>query len=88
MGPGFRTMETVVNRTVHIKCIATGIPPPRVTWNVDGKPLLAGSRIELLNNGSQLRLLGVQSSQEGRYSCIARNKIGQAEADIFLEVTG
>ena len=85
-GPGFRTMQTAVNRTVEIRCETTGIPTPTVTWNIDSKPLLAGNRIEMHQNGSILRLTGVQTSQEGRYSCLARNKIGQAEADIFLEV--
>ncbi|VDK78629.1 unnamed protein product [Anisakis simplex] len=45
------------------------------------------NRIPVLQNGTVLRLLGVQSSQEGRYSCTASNKVGRAEADTFLQIT-
>lgn len=27
-------------------------------------------------------------NQEGRYSCMARNKVGRAEADTFLQLIG
>lgn len=44
--------------------------------------------MQIRNNGTVLVLSEVQTNQEGRYSCIATNKVGRAEADIFLQVTG
>uniref|UniRef100_A0A914V1R3 Ig-like domain-containing protein n=1 Tax=Plectus sambesii TaxID=2011161 RepID=A0A914V1R3_9BILA len=87
VGPGFRTIDSIVNQTVQIECRTTGIPSPQVSWTHDGRPLLANPSVELLNNGSVLRLSTIQTPQEGRYTCTAVNKIGRAEADTFVQVT-
>jgi hemicentin len=75
VGPGFRTIDSIVNQTVQIECRTTGIPTPQVSWSHDGKPLLAGPSVEMINNGSVLRISAIQSAQEGRYTCTAVNKV-------------
>lgn len=87
-GPSFRTMEVVSNQTVYIKCEISGIPIPEVDWYLDGQKKFFSST-EILHNGTMLQISGVNSERhEGRYTCVARNKIGKAEADIFLEIIG
>ncbi|KAH7713692.1 Protein HIM-4 b [Aphelenchoides avenae] len=41
----------------------------------------------MLNNATTLRLRAVAAKDEGRYTCLAANKVGKAEADVFLQVT-
>ncbi|VDN03059.1 unnamed protein product [Thelazia callipaeda] len=85
--PAFRTIESVLNQTVSMECKATGIPAPNNVWSFDGRTIFPSDKIQILNNGTVLLLQEVQVSQEGRYSCISTNKVGKAEADIFLHVT-
>lgn len=42
----------------------------------------------MLHNATTLRLRSVAAKDEGRYTCLAANKVGKAEADVFLQVTG
>lgn len=89
-GPSFRTMEAVSNQTIQIKCEISGIPIPEVDWYLDGQEIFSDyNSAQILHNGTTLQISNVDlEKHEGRYTCVARNKIGKAEADIFLEIIG
>lgn len=89
-GPSFRTMEAVSNQTIYIQCDISGIPIPEVDWYQDGEKIFSGHKsAEILNNGTTLQISEIDSTRhEGRYTCSARNKVGIAEADIFLQIIG
>lgn len=87
-GPTFRNIEGIVNQTLQIECRTSGIPEPKIEWTKDARPLSLGSNMELLYNGTILRLYNIESTHEGRYSCTAMNKIGRAEIDAFIQVIG
>lgn len=89
------------NQDVSLFCDATGVPQPVISWLYDGKIVFNSSRAEvdwrrqiLKGLGFQvypdgtLLLRGIQTHDQGRYSCKAENSVGKAEADTFLEVTG
>ncbi|KAM3729101.1 Hemicentin-2 [Dirofilaria immitis] len=82
----FRTIESILNQTIHIGCKTTGIPMPKIIWSFNGRTIFPSEKIQILNNDTLLVLKEVQVNQEGRYSCMATNKVGKAEADAFLQV--
>ncbi|KAL3079001.1 hypothetical protein niasHS_014783 [Heterodera schachtii] len=85
----YGTLEVLTGQTVQLECQPNGIPMPEIKWTHNGQTVEAseGGRIQLLNNSTQLRIDRVQrSSNAGRYSCVATNKIGRTEMDTFVEV--
>ncbi|KAL3123123.1 hypothetical protein niasHT_005056 [Heterodera trifolii] len=85
----YGTLEVLTGQTVQLECQPNGIPMPEIKWTHNGQTVEAteGGRIQLLNNSTQLRIERVQrSSDAGRYSCVATNKIGTTEMDTFVEV--
>uniref|UniRef100_A0A915CT05 Ig-like domain-containing protein n=1 Tax=Ditylenchus dipsaci TaxID=166011 RepID=A0A915CT05_9BILA len=88
-GPVFRNLESILNQTVQLHCQTNGIPQPEVEWFQDGQRIFSGSNsLEILKNGTVLRVNGIQLEHEGRYTCMATNKVGKAEADTFVQVIG
>jgi len=66
-----------------------GAPSPRVSWLKDGHRVDAGSELDgvrrMLSNGSLL-LGDAQSSDAGRYTCLAQNVAGDASRHFDLQV--
>uniref|UniRef100_A0A914ZCP1 Ig-like domain-containing protein n=1 Tax=Panagrolaimus superbus TaxID=310955 RepID=A0A914ZCP1_9BILA len=86
MGASFRTMDSISNQTVPIYCRTSGIPFPSIEWFFGDKKIEQSANYEIGENGTLLRVKNVQSKDVGRYSCVAKNKVGRAESDVFLEV--
>uniref|UniRef100_A0AC34Q1K0 Ig-like domain-containing protein n=1 Tax=Panagrolaimus sp. JU765 TaxID=591449 RepID=A0AC34Q1K0_9BILA len=82
-----RTIDSISNQTVPIHCRTTGIPPPSIEWYFSDKRIDPSEKYEIVENGTVLRIHNIQSDEAGRYSCVARNKIGEAQTDVFIEVT-
>nr|XP_015827628.2 hemicentin-1 [Nothobranchius furzeri] len=79
-------MGAVVNSTVVLHCDVTGHPAPIVSWLRDGKPVHSDSQHHVSEDGSRLQLLSVQVSDMAGYSCVAENKVGNAEKHFSLMV--
>ncbi|KAL4608866.1 matrix-remodeling-associated protein 5 [Arapaima gigas] len=65
---------------LHLNCIASGDPGPRVIWRIPSKKLVDAHysfdpRIKVFSNGT-LTVDGVTEKDEGDYLCVARNKMG------------
>ena len=90
----------IVNRSISLECPATGIPSPTVSWMKDAQPLRTDRcesvnsyayphnycRVTLSTNNQTLKIDPVATGDEGRYTCMATNKAGNAEQDFNLEV--
>ena len=72
-----------------LDCVATGNPPPTVSWFFNSVPLPSPSipRIQQASNGS-LILSPVEGGDEGGYICRARNIAGMESATFQLRVYG
>ena len=66
-------------------CPAKGIPPPKKMWFKNGVDLSTMGFIDIKPNGD-LHILGVQTYDEGEYTCIATNSVGQDSDVVTLEV--
>ncbi|KPP72194.1 matrix-remodeling-associated protein 5-like, partial [Scleropages formosus] len=65
---------------LHLDCIASGDPGPRIIWRIPSKKLVDADysfdpRIKVFSNGT-LTVQAVTEKDEGDYLCVARNKMG------------
>ena len=81
------TVTTLLGQTAELECVATGNPPPIVTW-YRGTQVLTDldGRVSLL--GGLLRIAIVTLDDEGVYTCTAVNSVGTASSDVQLIVYG
>ena len=81
-------MSMVVNEsgTASFQCEVEGNPEPQVTWLKQNSNLLANKRV-VPSRGS-LMITDVTSQDEGRYTCVARNILGEVTSTATLSVQG
>ncbi|KAM9540423.1 neural cell adhesion molecule 1-like isoform 18-T18 [Salvelinus alpinus] len=90
--PSIRTRQSEVNATadvnqsVMLACDADGFPEPTVTWARNNIVLESNDKYGLNNDGSELIIKDVKKVDEGDYTCIARNKAGEKEEEVSLNV--
>ena len=78
--------ETTVNQsqTAILKCSTDGNPTPQITWSKMNSRLPVG-RHKVESSGA-LILKDVRPSDEGVYSCEAKNLLGSVNASVKLTV--
>ena len=81
-------MSMVVNEsgTASFQCEAEGYPEPKVTWLKQNSGLLADKRVVPSRGG--LMITDVTSQDEGMYTCVARNILGEVTSSATLSVQG
>ncbi|KAL0994518.1 hypothetical protein UPYG_G00123300 [Umbra pygmaea] len=90
--PSIRARQSEVNATADIKqsvmlaCDADGFPEPTVTWARNNIVLELGDKYTLNDDGSELIIKDVEKVDEGDYTCIGRNKAGEKEEEVSLNV--
>uniref|UniRef100_A0A3Q3X134 Immunoglobulin superfamily DCC subclass member 3 n=1 Tax=Mola mola TaxID=94237 RepID=A0A3Q3X134_MOLML len=67
-------------------CVAQGVPLPHLIWLKNGKVLILGNNVRLINNNSTLALTRISSEDEAIYQCIAENSAGTNQASARLSV--
>ncbi|MGH0131433.1 UNVERIFIED_CONTAM: hypothetical protein FKN15_007170, partial [Acipenser sinensis] len=88
LNSGSRPSNVTVTRRndVTLECEVQGIPRPTVTWLKDGRPLVNGRGVLILNEGRLLQIKNSQVSDTGRYMCVAMNVAGQADRKYDVNV--
>ncbi|XP_017343000.1 cell adhesion molecule L1-like a [Ictalurus punctatus] len=71
-----KSQVVAIGSDVHIKCHASGNPPPTITWMRNGEPLqtFPSSHIRVLHD--TLILYGAQQNNSAVYQCEVSNKHG------------
>ncbi|XP_056110383.1 matrix-remodeling-associated protein 5 isoform X2 [Rhinichthys klamathensis goyatoka] len=72
--------DVVYGGRLHLDCIASGNPEPRIIWRTPSKKLVDAhysydQMIKVSANGT-LSIISVTEKDNGEYLCVARNKIG------------
>lgn len=80
--------KVVKGRTAVLRCPVDGIPFPHIQWLKDRQPVILDSRVEILNNGLQLKIMDTVESDTAIYTCRAINSAGDDLVDIELNVLG
>ncbi|XP_059001185.1 hemicentin-1 isoform X2 [Mustela lutreola] len=85
---GSHPTEITVTRGkgISLECEVQGIPQPKVTWMKDGRPLMKGRGMEILDEGRILQLKNIHVSDTGRYVCVAVNVAGMTDRKYDLSV--
>lgn len=90
--PTIRVWQTEVNATADVghsamlTCAVDGYPEPMVTWTRNKVVLEAGEKYSFNEDGSEMTIMDVTKLDEGDYTCIAKNKAGEAEQELSLRV--
>lgn len=83
--PEAQTIIVTKGQSLILECVASGIPPPRVTWAKDGSSVSAFNKTRFLL--SNLLIDPTSEEDSGTYSCTADNGVGEAGAAfIFYNV--
>ncbi|XP_044755484.1 Down syndrome cell adhesion molecule-like protein Dscam2 isoform X16 [Coccinella septempunctata] len=88
--------ETVQpGNSVILKCIASGIPSPEMTWELYGRKLSNSERYQIGQyvavNGdvvSNLNITSINTNDGGLYRCVASSKVGSADHSARINVYG
>ncbi|XP_045473824.1 Down syndrome cell adhesion molecule-like protein Dscam2 isoform X12 [Harmonia axyridis] len=88
--------ETVQpGNSVIMKCIASGIPSPEMTWELYGRKLSNSDRYQIGQyvavNGdvvSNLNITSINTNDGGLYRCVASSKVGSADHSARINVYG
>lgn len=79
--PEAQTIIVTKGQSLILECVASGIPPPRVTWAKDGSSVSAYNKTRFLL--SNLLIDPTSEEDSGTYSCTADNGVGEAGA-VFI----
>ncbi|CAM9592142.1 unnamed protein product [Lampetra fluviatilis] len=85
-GEGPREHSVVAGKSLELECVAQGVPPPKLTWLRDGRPLPAGDGVRVLRGGQVLRIASAQVEDTGRYTCLASSAAGDDDREYLVRV--
>jgi len=79
-------VAATVGERVVLRCDASGLPRPEVTWLKEGVAVERDSTVQ--RTGGSLQLSAVTMDDSGLYECIASNDAGTARRQVVLSVQG
>ncbi|XP_050812974.1 brother of CDO isoform X1 [Gopherus flavomarginatus] len=79
--PEAQTIIVIKGQSLILECVASGIPPPRVTWAKNGSSISGYNKTRFLL--SNLLIDATSEEDSGTYSCMADNGVGEAGA-VFI----
>ncbi|XP_043200179.1 titin homolog isoform X2 [Amphibalanus amphitrite] len=88
---GLRVSYILEDDVLIIECQLAGHPAPRVTWLRDGAAVTSSDRVHQTQADDGVCKLLVQSPQDsdnGKYTCLAENRVGSAEISEHITVPG
>nr|XP_056714427.1 brother of CDO isoform X2 [Euleptes europaea] len=80
--PDTQTIIVTKGQTLILECVASGIPPPRVTWAKDGSSVSGYNKTRFLLSNLLIDMISEEDS--GTYSCMADNGVGEGRAAFIL----
>uniref|UniRef100_A0A2K5CWV0 Hemicentin 2 n=1 Tax=Aotus nancymaae TaxID=37293 RepID=A0A2K5CWV0_AOTNA len=84
--PGPINKAVLENASVTLECLASGVPPPDVSWFKGRQPVSSSMGVTVSADGRVLRIEQAQLSDAGSYRCVASNVAGSTELQYGLRV--
>uniref|UniRef100_F7ARJ0 Follistatin-related protein 5 n=1 Tax=Ciona intestinalis TaxID=7719 RepID=F7ARJ0_CIOIN len=83
-----RSQHVVTGSSLSVLCHVRGVPPPHITWLMNGDELeMESGRYVIMSNNTELHINAAQESDSAAYSCVATNPAGTNEeiGAVFVE---
>ena len=90
MGPS-STRDVVAGEVLSVTCAAVGEPAPQIRWYHRGLILntnVSDSATTAKTTTSSLKVLNVSNEDDGPYSCVAVNFLGNDSNDFTVSLVG
>ncbi|KAM5331532.1 hemicentin-2 [Glossophaga mutica] len=84
--PGPANKAVLENASVSLECLASGVPPPDISWFKGRQPVSARKGVTVSADGRVLLIERAQLSDAGSYRCVASNVAGHTELQYGLRV--
>ncbi|XP_060245885.1 hemicentin-2 [Meriones unguiculatus] len=84
--PGPVNKAVLENASVTLECLASGVPPPDVSWFKGHQPISTQRGVVVSADGRVLHIERAQLSNAGSYHCVATNVAGSAGLQYGLQV--
>ncbi|GLH06652.1 Obscurin [Gryllus bimaculatus] len=82
-----KAIEVNESSSITISCPAiSGVPSPTVQWLKNGVPFSPTRRVSSKDKNRSLNIKRAKANDEGVYTCLASNSIGEASANISVNV--
>ena len=82
--------HAIIGDKADIFCVPSGAPKPSVKWvkNNNKNYIIQNHRRFIILPSGTLRIVNIRKSDQGRYNCVASNKLGTKTKGGELLVTG
>uniref|UniRef100_A0A7N5KTI0 Hemicentin 2 n=1 Tax=Ailuropoda melanoleuca TaxID=9646 RepID=A0A7N5KTI0_AILME len=84
--PGPLNKAVLENASVTLECLASGVPPPDISWFKGRQPVSARKGVTVSADGRVIRIERARFSDAGSYRCVASNVAGSTELQYGLRV--
>uniref|UniRef100_A0A8C3DQA4 Hemicentin-1 n=1 Tax=Corvus moneduloides TaxID=1196302 RepID=A0A8C3DQA4_CORMO len=81
-----QNVSVLLGQALELRCHGSAVPPPRLAWLRDGRPLLEKPGLSISGDGSVLKIEGAQVQDTGRYTCEATNVAGKTEKNYNVNI--
>uniref|UniRef100_A0A8C3N479 Hemicentin-1 n=1 Tax=Geospiza parvula TaxID=87175 RepID=A0A8C3N479_GEOPR len=81
-----QNVSVLLGQALELRCQGSAVPPPRLAWLRDGRPLLEKPGLSISADGSVLKIDGAQVQDTGRYTCEATNVAGKTEKNYNVNI--
>ncbi|TRZ22552.1 hypothetical protein HGM15179_004536 [Zosterops borbonicus] len=81
-----QNVSALLGQSLELRCRGSAVPPPRLSWLRDGRPLLEKPGLSISGDGSVLKIEGAQVQDAGRYTCEATNVAGKTEKNYNVNI--
>uniref|UniRef100_F1S0Y1 Hemicentin-2 n=1 Tax=Sus scrofa TaxID=9823 RepID=F1S0Y1_PIG len=84
--PGLVNKAVLENASITLECLASGVPPPDISWFKGHQPVSARKGVTVSADGRVLLIERARFSDAGSYRCVASNVAGRTELQYGLRV--
>uniref|UniRef100_A0AC35UC53 Ig-like domain-containing protein n=1 Tax=Rhabditophanes sp. KR3021 TaxID=114890 RepID=A0AC35UC53_9BILA len=75
-----------LQKRASIYCPVVGKPYPKIVWLKDSRPLEPSPNMYVSGNGQKIHFTSIDVNDESKYTCIAKNSVGEEKRDFTLRL--
>ncbi|EFO22762.2 hypothetical protein LOAG_05722 [Loa loa] len=81
-------LQTIIPGTgFTLECIVQALPDAQIIWTRNNRLIQPDYDLAFLNNNQTIWINAAREGLDGRYTCTATNKVGQATRDFIIKLT-